>query len=318
MRLITSTLGWLLFITSTVTTTVGCSDLVSEERRNVAPSATTDAKPLQVANRPDGWDDYWYSGLAEINSYAVEQERYGEVRQATEVLVFVTEPFLLERQVKDDGIDTDDESISVFKLNRMEKFTTGIYDYSLMLSVFTPVSYDRYPHTLKTTFSAQDWCGQVWHQINRRSGKFQVETRSYFQGEGDERQAINADYLEDELVSRVRIDPASLPSGKTRLIPSAKFSRLRHVDTGAANAVVSFGESPKNAETRTLSIEYPDVDRSIEYRFDAQFPHRLLGWTERYQGKVLSEASLKKTLREPYWQQNGTKQDGKRAELGLD
>ena len=43
---------------------------------------------------------YWYQGSAEINTYDLIQERYGESRQGEAVLIFVTEDFLKEEQVK--------------------------------------------------------------------------------------------------------------------------------------------------------------------------------------------------------------------------
>jgi len=298
---------------------VGCSDISEDVNRSPSATAVSERSSADIAypatqTRPDGWDDYWYSGLAEVNSYSVQQERYGELRNASAVLIFVTEDFLPETQVKDDGKPSKETAISVFKQNRVEKFTTGIYDYSLMLSTFTPVSYNEHPNTLKSTFSSQDWCGHVWQQTNRRGAKFQVETRSYFQTEADMRTALNADFLEDELVSRVRVDPASLPSGKTKLVPAAKFSRLRHVEPAAEDATVSFGPSGNGL---VLQIDYPRLDRHVIYRFAEAFPHKLLGWAETYKGNTLSEGTLDKSIRTAYWGQNSTQYDGLRDTLGI-
>jgi len=264
------------------------SSSCQQSTQKVDSASTHDGQAIQVVNRPDGWDQYWYAGLAEVNSYDVSQERYGEMRESSEVFIFVT-----------------------------EKFSTGIYDYALMLSVFTPVSYDQHPHTLKSTFSSQDWCGQVWQQANWRGGKFQIEHRSYFQGEADSRKALAAHYLEDELINRVRIDPASVPTGKHKLIPAAKFTRLRHIDAEAEQATIRFGESQQNGGDLELAIDYPQLQRSVSYRFEAQFPHKLLSWTEQYQGKTLSTGTLKESVQEPYWSQNSSQFDGKRQQLGL-
>ena len=56
--------------------------------------------------------NYWYSGEAEITSYELEQARYGEIRQGKAVLVFVTENFLPNIQVKAD--EENPPNISVF------------------------------------------------------------------------------------------------------------------------------------------------------------------------------------------------------------
>ena len=288
---------------------------------NEAPTASVSvapaAKAITVADRPDGWDDYWYSGKAEINTYDYTQNRYGEDREGDAVLVFVTEPFLPEQQVKDDGAGGSEEAISVLKLNRIHRFNTGIYDYSLMLSAFTPVSRDRHPHTLKTTLSAQDWCGHSWYQLNHRKGKFQSERRSYFQKEADAKTSIDAELLEDELPALVRLDPTKVPTGEVTVVPGAMFSALYHVMPAAQRANVGFGESPTNDEELQLTVDYPALDRQLVYSFSESFPHKLLGWRETYKGQTLSTADLKHTRQEPYWSQNSARFDGLREEIGL-
>ncbi len=126
---------------------------------------------------------YWNRGKAEITSYDLEQARYGEVHPGEAVTIFVTEPFDPEEQVKADNPDEAD--IQVLKLNLTKKFVTGIYPYSMMLSVFTPVNLEKFPRTLKTTVSSQEWCGHTWTQLNWRNGKYLAELRSYFESEGD-------------------------------------------------------------------------------------------------------------------------------------
>ncbi len=295
--------------------TVACDNsihaLKPDRATVVAVGSPSDPTPT---GRPDGWDAYWYAGEAELNTYETVQNRYGEDRPGSAVLIFVTEPFLPETQVKDDGAGGKEASISVLKLNRIERFETGIYDYSIMQSVFTPVSRNEYPHTLKTTTSVQDWCGQVWAQYNFRKGAYQVEHRSYFQKEGDEELTYKAALLEDELLNIVRIDPAYLPSGKTQVIPSEKYGRLFHVETDPQTAEVSFSES---GSERVLRVEYVGSQRALEYRFESTFPHKLLGWTETVKGQPMMSAKLIESRQEPYWSQNKNSFSGMRDSLGL-
>src|SRR5688500_17809876 len=80
---------------------------------------------------------YWHAGKAEINSYELSQSRYGEKRDGRAVLIFVTEDFSKKNHVK---FDHPEEAVlgkvNVLKLNFTKNFTTGIYPYSMMLSVF--------------------------------------------------------------------------------------------------------------------------------------------------------------------------------------
>ena len=295
-------------------TALALSSCRSTDAEAAPATASSGVAAVAVANRPAGWDDYWYAGEAEISTYDLTQNRYGEDRDGDAVLVFVTEGFLPGAQVKDDGQPADEEAVSVLKLNRIHRFNTGIYDYSLMESVFTPVSRDRYPHTLKTTLSAQDWCGHSWFQLNRRGGAFEAERRSYFQAEADAKRRLSADLLEDELASLVRIDADLVPTGETRLIPGAMFSALYHVMPEPQDAVIGFRES---AGERVLTVDYPGLDRQLELRFAAAFPHEVLGWTETYKGQRLSAAELRHTRKGAYWGQNATRFAPLRDSLGL-
>jgi hypothetical protein len=127
----------------------------ADPKHLTAPKETAPATVAVIA--PVGFNDYWYQGKAEITAYAVEQERYGEIRKAEQVNIFVTEDFSARKQVKlDDPAAAGADRVPVLKLNTVRRYHTGIYDYSMMQSVFTPVSGDK---TLKTTCSVQDWCG---------------------------------------------------------------------------------------------------------------------------------------------------------------
>ena len=78
---------------------------------------------------------HWFDGYAEISSYALSQSRYGENREGSVVLIYVTEDFLKKEQVK--ANQKSKETVPVLKLNRIKKFLTGIYPYSIMNSSFS-------------------------------------------------------------------------------------------------------------------------------------------------------------------------------------
>ena len=82
---------------------------------------------------------YWYNHGAEITRFELEQSRYGEIHPGHAILIFVTEPFLPDIHVKSDYESSRKKSIPVLKLNLIKRFSTGIYDYSMMKSVFTPI-----------------------------------------------------------------------------------------------------------------------------------------------------------------------------------
>lgn len=279
-------------------------------------STSAETPPVPAAPSRD-FDRYWYKGKAEVNRYELSQARYGELRAGHALMVFVTEDFLLKEHVKYEGIG-DGARTSVLKLNWIERFNTGIYDYSLMTSVFSPV--DGTP-ALKHTLSVQDWCGQVWAQTDRRADGYTVEQRSYFQQEGDATVKVGDVWLEDAVWNQLRIDPKRAPVGKLRMLPSQRYLRLAHKPIEAVDATAAM---TAGADTTRYVLAFPSMERTVEIRFATAFPHTIFGWSETRmdgwgsQAKVLTtEARLTHQVMEPYWEQHGNADNPMRERLGL-
>jgi hypothetical protein len=79
---------------------IGCNS--SEEKSDAQKISKKKATSKTVEPRvvSEEFKDYWYSGTAEITSYTLMQERYGEIREGTAVNIFVSEDFLPDAQVK--------------------------------------------------------------------------------------------------------------------------------------------------------------------------------------------------------------------------
>lgn len=284
---------------------------------NVDNSSENSAKASLVSQEINSFNDYWYSEKAELTGYQLKQNRYGEVRNGHAVLVFVAEPFSAEKQVKLDVPKqaAEGDNIPVLKLNAIRKFKTGVYDYSLMSSVFTPISLDKHPNTLKLTCSAQDWCGHSFTQLNYREDGYQLQEFSYFEGEGDKNRNLGDALLEDEIFTRLRINPASLPTESVELIPGLFFSRTTHLKLKPKKARISF-KSEKEASTRCI-IEYLHLDRTVNIDFGSEFPHEILSWEEIDNGEVTVSATKAKSIRSPYWNRSATKYEFLRDSLGI-
>ncbi|MDH3649991.1 MAG: hypothetical protein OEQ53_09920, partial [Saprospiraceae bacterium] len=84
----------------------------------------TNEQVLPVSSQDSPWAEYWYAGTAELNVFEVEQARYNEVHPGQTVLVFVTEDFLTDKQVKNESAPKK-QSTSVLKTNLIRNFTTG-------------------------------------------------------------------------------------------------------------------------------------------------------------------------------------------------
>ncbi len=269
------------------------------------PTATLASIPVST-----GFQEYWYQGKAELSSYTVTQERYGELRPAEQVNIFVTEDLSRQKQVKLDYPDqAGSDRVAVLKLNSVRRFHTGIYDYSVEESVFTPV--DGSP-TLKTTCTVQDWCGQVFTQRNLDKKDYRIRQFSYFETEGDSDQRLPQTLLEDELWTKLRIDPAALPLGKVQVVPATLYLRFRHQPFQVHDATLSMEKG--NGE-HTLRLHYDDMARDLAIRFEPTSPYRILGWEELDNGKLMSKGQLKTTRMEAYWSQHDNKHNGMRDSL---
>ena len=278
---------------------------------SVSSTTNTPRKPLS-----DDFKSYWYAGEAEITSYELKQARYGELREGKAVLVYVTEPFLAEEQVKADRNNPD--NISVLKLNSTKNYLTGIYPYSIMSSTFYPV-YDN-QHAVKVSTSVQEWCGHVYSQLNNRE-QFEIKSHSYFEGEADQQYSLAKSWLENEIWTKIRINPEDLPVGEIEMIPSLEYIRTAHKDIKAYKALAKLQNS---GEMHVYSIEYPELDRTLEIEFSGNFPFSISGWSETFKSgygpnakTLTSKATRLKELRGPYWRQNSIEDEVLRKELGF-
>jgi hypothetical protein len=294
---------------------IGCNS--SEEKSDAQKISKKKATSKTVEPRvvSEEFKDYWYSGTAEITSYTLMQERYGEIREGTAVNIFVSEDFLPDAQVK--ANNASEKNISVLKLNQMKNFNTGIYPYSIMTSTFSPISEKAHP--LKITNSVQEWCGQVYMQLNNRND-FEIESHSYFQGEADQKLSLPKTYLENEIWNLIRINPEELPTGDVMIIPSFEYLRLRHKEIRQHAAFASL----KQGDSITIyTLNYPDLQRQLMLFFNSTFPYEIEKWEEVNAAdqndtlRLKTTATKLKRIKSDYWTKNRNDHLGLRDSLKL-
>jgi hypothetical protein len=306
---------WILISMIIIISNFACSGAESNDKPAIYPQS-------------ENFGDYWYQGKAELNRYDLEQVRYGELRKGDAVLIFVTEDFLNNEQVKYEFGDDKSNVRSVLKLNFNRRYFTGIYPYSLLTSTFLPIN-SKGNHALKVTFTAQEWCGHTFMQLNNRDEKFDIHHRSYFQAEGDKQYELEYAFLEDESWTLIRINPELLPVGKSNVIPSMQYVRLFHKDYKHYQATITKAEVQDQALSPNplikYSIRYHDLPRSLSIIYEKEFPHQILGWEETYdminkksEGDVLiTKAVRTNKLMLDYWSKNSVADSTYRQELGL-
>ncbi|MBI5512243.1 MAG: hypothetical protein HY909_00655 [Deltaproteobacteria bacterium] len=268
----------------------------------------------------EGFRARWGDGRAELTSYDAVVPRYGERRSAELVLIYVTEPLDRATWVKDDDAPPE-RRVEALKLNQSLKFTTGLYPYSVLTSVFAPV--DRWRSEafapVKLTLTAQEWCGHVFQGVWPGAERFNTQWFSYFAGEGEGSATVTVrpgGLYEDALLIQLRELDGPFNGGRDwagELVPTLWRSRRTHQPYRPAPATISRtrGEASGSPVHRFVVVS---GDYRRELTVEADGDHRVLGWSTS-DGEVVS---LRRTARLPYWQLNHESDAPARATLGLD
>jgi hypothetical protein len=270
------------------------------------------------------FQSYWYQG-AEISTFDLKQYRYGQIHAGNAVLIYVTENFLEDKQVKHE-FGPKERAVPILKLNATRNFFTGVYPYSLMTSVFHPIQNVSSP--LKITSSSQEWCGNTFTQWNQGPVGWKMNLFSYFQKEGDMNLDLEEGYHEDGLWTLLRIDPKKLPVGEFFLYLSCVEQRFRHSQIQAHKVIgtfdgnITYDGGRKGESFAKYQIAYQDLGRELEIIFEQKFPYRVLEWREIYKdvsGKTVGETiAVRKTWKLlDYWNRNKSEDRKLREELQL-
>ncbi len=312
---------FILFVISV--TSLSCTSAAKDDLSSVeVPVETTD----DAAKSHTTFPSYWGRGLAELNRYELKKARYSEQHEGEVVLVFVTEEFNTKSQVKyDSGERTD--VVPILKLNAYERFYTGVYPYTILSSIFSPTDSELpFPAPYKMMSNVQEWCGAAWIQLNQNDDGYRARGFSYFQSEGDRDLQIPNGAYEDSLWNAIRINPATLPTGKTKMVPPLNFIRLMHVPIRlySVDATLKTDQESEYAEKKvsTYTLDYPELQRQFTFHFETEFPHRIYGFEETkiaLSGRELtSSGRLTKSIMLDYWNKHNNKDAPYRNALGLE
>lgn len=264
---------------------------------------------------------HWGDGKAELSGYDITTDRYGQLRKGHVVLIYVTEPMDRRTWIKDDrdGVPPE-ERVNVLKLNHVLRFRAGIYPYSVMTSVFAPVD-GTFPVRFspgKISFSAQEWCGTVDHQVRPAADAFRSEIHSYFSAEGDAVETVPVrpgTLYEDALLIQLRELDGPFSGGKDwegDLVPSLWALRKAHARARPVPATIRRTDVERGGVAVTrFTLSSGATSRTIDVEKAA--PRRILGWTSS-DGE---EATLLGTDRLPYWELNRPGDESALGRIGL-
>ena len=299
----------------------------------VAKHSVAAPPALRATEAPAFGDAFWKrwgDGKAELAGYDLTFPRYGELRHGIAVAVFVTETFSNSARVKSDpGKHPASDEFPVMKLNLVQDFSTGIYDYNLMTSAFValaPVNGRSAGAATKVSFSAQEWCGQVFSEALFDGSAARLTSHSYFDGEADRSETlpVAADALDGDallLWARGFAAPLIDPGGRREvdLVRSLKTARLRHQPVVVERATLS---RPAGASRITVPAGTFETERRLveiaggpawTIWVEVAEPHRILQW-ETTDGE---KATMLASDRLEYWKMHSEADIGALARLGL-
>jgi len=300
-------------------------------RRPAQAAGATTVAP--VSSSPVFGDDFWKrwgDGKGEVSGYDLTFPRYGEPRKGVAITVFVTETFSNSLRVKSDpGKHPRSDEFPVLKMNLVQDFSTGIYDYNLMTSAFValaPVNGRPAGSPTKVSFSSQEWCGNTYGQLLFDAGAARLTSHSYFDGEADQSRTlpVPADALAgDALLLWARGFAAPLVAAGERrevaLVQSIRTARLNHRPVEMQKAILSRDSAHSRV---TVSAGAFEVERrSVEIAggpmwkiaVEVAEPHRIVEWetSDGEKGSLLAGDRLE------YWRMHSEKDQPALSKLGL-
>lgn len=295
------------------------------------------SEPKDILTEPKIDSEFWQQwgdGQAEIAGYDLTFTRYGQKRQGTAITIFVTETFSNSKRVKADyGRHPKSDTYPVMKLNLIQDFPTGVYDYNMMTSTFVGLSgVNKRGAGLatKVSFSSQEWCGHVYHQMLFDKDAVRYQSHSYFDGEADasgKHKYPDNGIAEDALFHWARGFAApALKSGETKTISSLRsleVARLFHTSVDWEKIILS-----RSAKTEKLKVPAGEFDvetfqavigdtiakqRTWTFKVEKAAPHRIVQWSNSLGHK----ASLLASKRMKYWELNRNGGEKMLEKIGL-
>jgi hypothetical protein len=314
-----------------------CSAVIKNSEATPTPPA-----PLKFSSE---FQKLWWDGKAELAGYDLVASRYGELRKGVVVSIYVTEKFAKSARVKSDGNRPKSDEFPVMKLNLIEDFQTGIYDYNLMESVFVAfANVDGRPSgsPTKVVFSGQEWCGSLFHMLRFESASIKETLHSYFDGEADQENELSypADGFSEDVLplwARQMATPVLAPgeSKELPLLSSLRTVRFYHIPVGWGKVKLS-----RETATQTITVPagtfeveifraelsedisksgYPSLAKEISngltktFYVEKAFPNRIIKW-ETSAGE---HAELLASDRLTYWSLHSEGEESFLSKIGL-
>jgi hypothetical protein len=252
---------------------------------------------IQAGGRNFLSNSYWNGGKAEFQTYDAKIEKYGYDREAEVKIILVKEPFDLFKGVKSLTVP---KSIDVIKMNYIQSFPVGVYEYNQMASIFFERSSGR---ILKYSMSSQDGCGHSYMQYTHIGEEHNFIFYSYFDDEGEiKRTIIESDpiYFYDALPLILRFRMEDKNPYMIKIFPgfiSNKFTEPTASEVKVSKTLLENVTFNNIFYESVYSVVVNDGNKMDTFYFDTVYPHRLIKWKMNNK----DELNLDKSSFTYYW-----------------
>lgn len=265
----------------------------------------------------DAFWQLWSDGQAECCGYDLVYPRYGQKRKGTAVTIFVKEDFSNSARVKaDPGRHPDSDTFPVMKLNLIQDFHTGVYDYNMMTSSFVALE-SKAGHNAgqpsKVSLTSQEWCGHVYHHVLFDKDAVRSVSHSYFDGEADSQSKLKRGpktLSEDALFHWARgMAAPSLKPGESctaTVLRSLEHVRLAHKELAFETATLSRSKAQQSIKVPAGSFKVETLTCAFKsgltwtFYVEASGARRLIRWTS----SAGHDAQMVGATRMKYWSLN--------------
>lgn len=288
----------------------------------------TDLPDEPRASASSAFWEHWGDGRAELSGYRLQVNHYGEVREGELVTVYVTEPHDRRTWIKDDHVE-DPNRVEVLKLLSTRTFDTGIYPYTVLSGVFSPVDHWRAERfqPVRMELDAQEWCGSESHRVWAGPQRLRALRLSYFDDPGESLREVSLPeetLYEDALLVQLRELDGEFAGGgawEGTLVPDLwglrkRLSALEPLDASITRSRTELeGAAVTRFELRA-ALDGHTYERT--FLVEREAPRRVLEWTTRLDGRLVERAELQDSTRLAYWELNQEGDEAYREELGLE
>ncbi len=222
--------------------------------------------------------DYWKNGRIEITKYELKEDS-----------ISVGEGSLSFNIHSVEGVNKND-SIQVLHSDFAGKIHKENYDYSAMTSAYLPLNLMLRPHAMKVINSVQEPAENSFLELSQIPKSYEIASKNTFKEKTKEHFILERKNLEDELWTKIRMNPNDLPTGDIEIIPSfAYWQSVRkspNIYEAKAELKDYAGTEFTGKKLKIYSLDYPDLKRNLSIVFEGDFPFEIVGWKRVSEGKV--------------------------------